>query len=136
MIEIGQMETTNIILADEDYREAVKTVVIAMTLGGGLIWALIGAHEAMVKTLGGKNDAEEEEDPQNIKPDESFDPILMEKKNRQYGKDLGATGRDLLFAYMLFVSKRTLLANIVAILGRLRDVNTLTCLREKCKTYL
>jgi hypothetical protein len=67
--------------------------VIALTLVGGLILALIGVHKAMVnKTLANENDVEGEEDPQNIKPDESFDPILvMEKKNCQYWALLGGT---------------------------------------------
>jgi hypothetical protein len=45
------METTDIILADKDQGEAVKTAVIALTLEGGIIPALIGAHKAMIKTF-------------------------------------------------------------------------------------
>jgi hypothetical protein len=130
------METTDIILADKDYGEAVKTVAIALTLGGGLIPALIGANKAMVKTLAGKKDAEEEEVPQNIKPGESFDPTLMETKYRRYVEDSGATGPELPFASVLFASERVPLADIVAILGRIGDVNTLADWRNLPSTKM
>jgi hypothetical protein len=92
---MGMMETTYNILADDDYGEAVKTIVIALTFGGGLIPAFIGAsNKAMVKTLAGKRDAEEDEDPKNIRRGESFDRTLMETKYRRYAVDSGATGLD------------------------------------------
>jgi hypothetical protein len=133
---IGPMETTDIILADKDYGEAVKTVAIALTLGGGLIPALIGANKAMVKTLAGKKDAEEEEAPKNIKPGESFLPTLMETKYRRYVEDSGATGPELPFASVLFASERVPLADIVAILGRIGDVNTLAYWRNLPSTKM
>jgi hypothetical protein len=130
------METTDIILADKDYGEAVKTVAITLTLGGGLIPALIGANKAMVKTLAGKKDAEEEEAPKNIKPGESFVPTLMETKYRRYVEDSGATGPELPFASVLFASERVPLADIVAILGRIGDVNTLADWRNLPSTKM
>jgi hypothetical protein len=133
---IGPMETTDIILADKDYGEAVKTVAIALTLGGGLIPALIGANKAMVKTLAGKKDAGEEEPPKNIKPGESFDPTIMETKYRRYVEDSGATGPELPFASVLFASERIPLADIVAILGRIGDVNTLADWRNLPSTKM
>jgi hypothetical protein len=50
--------------------------VIALAFGGELLLALIGANKAMVKTFAGKENAEEKEEPKNIKPGESFDPTL------------------------------------------------------------
>jgi hypothetical protein len=122
---ICPMETTYIILAYKDYGEAVKTVVIALPLGGGLVRALIGANKAMVKTLAGEKDAQEEEDPKNIKPGESFDPTLMETRYRRYVEDSGASGPSFPFNSVLLASQRTPLADIVAILGRIGDVNAL-----------
>ena len=61
--------------------------MIALALGCGLIPALIGANKAMVKTLAGREDAEEEEDPENIRHGNSFDPTLTETKHHQYAED-------------------------------------------------
>jgi hypothetical protein len=114
------METTYNILADDNYGEASKTIVIALTLGGGLIQALIGigaSNKAMVKTLAGKRDAEEDDDPKNIRCGKSFDPTLMETKYCPYPEDLGTIGLDWTFLCLCAVCIQTHpLADIVGIL--------------------
>jgi hypothetical protein len=120
---LNPMETSDLILADKDYGEVAKTVLIVLTLGGGLIPATISANQAMMKTLSGKKEGDTEEDPANIKPGESFDPTLTETKYRQFVEDSGATGPDLPFSSLLFAAERITLADIVAVLGRIQDVN-------------
>jgi hypothetical protein len=120
---LNPMETSDLILADKDYGEVAKTVLIVLTLGGGLIPATISANQAMMKALSGKKESDTEEDPANIKPGESFDPTLTETKYRQFVEDSGATGPDLPFSSLLFAAERIPLADIVAVLGRIQDVN-------------
>jgi hypothetical protein len=129
--------TTDIILADKDYGEAVKTVVIALTLGGGLIPALIGANKAMVKILAGEKDSEKEEDPKNIKPGESFDPsYIYGNKVSQIYRGLGRYWTELSLCLRAVCIRTHPLADIVAILGRIGDVNTLADWRKLPSTKM
>jgi hypothetical protein len=130
------MEATDLFLAaadavadvvevEKDYSDMTKTVLISLVLGGGLIPALISANSAMFLSLSGKRDEDEDvEALENVKPGESFDPTLLETKFRKYVADSGASGPDLPFSSLLFAADKIPLADIVAILGRIKDVDT------------
>jgi hypothetical protein len=111
---------------EKDYGDVTKTVLISLVLGGGLIPALISANSAMFRTLSGKgNEDEDAEALKKIQPGESFDPTLLETKFRKYVADSGASGPEIPFSGLLFAADRIPLADIVAILGRIKDIDTI-----------
>ena len=113
---------------DEDMGNFGKSAAIVFVLGGGLIPALIGANSAMFKTLF-SNSNRKEEDPEELakiaKSGDTFDPTLTETKFRQYVEDSGATGPELPLSGLLFAPEKIPVADIVAILGRIADVNSI-----------
>jgi hypothetical protein len=117
------METSDLLLAEKDYSNVGKTLVIALTLGGGLIPATISANMAMFKTLSGRKNADTE-DLSDMKPGNTLDPTITETKYREYVYDSGAAGPDLPFSPLLLSADRIPLADVVAVLGRIKDVDT------------
>lgn len=117
-------ETTDLLLAEKDYSEVPKTVAIALVLGGGLVPATIAANKAMFKTLSGRKDEEEEEEDLE-KSSSSLDPTISEKRYRKYVSDSGAQGPDLPSASLLFAADRIPLSDVVAVLGRIKDKNSI-----------
>ena len=118
--------SSNLMLAAEekDMSEFYKSAAIVLVLGGGLIPATIAANIAMFKTMSGKKE-KVEEDVSNVKPGETFDPTIFEQKYRKYVSDSGAGGPNLALSTLLFASEPIKVADIVAILGRIKDVNSI-----------
>jgi hypothetical protein len=108
--------------------EVLKTVAIALTLGGGLIPATISANQQMISALSGRkgyNDGKpmEEDDPNN-----TFDPTAGKGINptlRQYVIDSGASGPPLPKKELLFAADNIPLVDVIAVLGRIKDTNSI-----------
>lgn len=120
-----------------DTGEIMQSVAITLTLGGGLIPALISANGAMFKALSGrKGYIPEGEEPgpevetyENYDPNNTFDPTMGDPKNikyREYVIDSGATGPELPSSNLLFAADAIPIADIVAVLGRINDKESLT----------
>lgn len=118
-------------VAEKDYGEVAKSILIALAFGGGLIPAAIGANSAMISTLSGKPQVDEvstksrEELQQILREGKSLDPTILETKYRQYVADSGATGPTLPGSFLLFASEKIPTADIVAVLGRISDVDSI-----------
>jgi len=119
---IGPMETSDLMLADDE--GVIKVVAISLTLGGGLIPALISANKAMFTALSGRKESDADE---NVDAGDTLDPTVGEKnkKYRQYVYDSGSSGPDMPLSGLLLASDRIPVADLVAVLGRIQDVNTL-----------
>jgi len=119
----------------------LQSTVIALTLGGGLIPATISANSQMFKTLSGrKGYLAEGEEPgkdvetfENYDPNNTFDPTMGDPKNikyREYVIDSGATGPELPSSQLLFAADAIPIADIVAVLGRIENKDSLTNWRD------
>eukprot|EP00535_Pseudo-nitzschia_heimii_P006106 CAMPEP_0197185198 /NCGR_PEP_ID=MMETSP1423-20130617/11413_1 /TAXON_ID=476441 /ORGANISM="Pseudo-nitzschia heimii, Strain UNC1101" /LENGTH=304 /DNA_ID=CAMNT_0042636199 /DNA_START=147 /DNA_END=1061 /DNA_ORIENTATION=+ len=119
-----------------DTGKILQSGLIALTLGGGLIPALLSANTAMFKALSGrKGYIPEGEEPgpevetfENYDPNNTFDPTMGDAKNikyREYVIDSGATGPELPSKQFLFAADAIPIADIVAVLGRIEDKDSL-----------
>ena len=119
------VHTADMLLAAEEAEigEVGKTIVIALVFGGGLIPALISANTAMFKAMSGRKGEDEEEVDSNS-DGKSFDPTLKETKYRKYVVNSGATGPDLPLSTLLFAQDRIPVSDVVAVLGRIKDVQS------------
>ena len=119
-----------------DTGSIMQSTLIALTLGGGLIPALLSANTAMFKALSGrKGYIPEGEEPgpdvetfENYDPNNTFDPTMGDPKNikyREYVIDSGATGPELPSSQFLFAADAIPIADIVAVLGRIEDKDSL-----------
>ena len=126
---------------EADYGQIGQSVLIALTLGGGLIPSLIAANSGMIKALSGRKgyipDGEEPgpgvETFENYDPNNTFDPTMGDPKNikyREYVIDSGATGPQLPNSQFLFAADPIPIADIVAVLGRIQDKDSLTNWRD------
>lgn len=119
----------------------MENVLIVLTLGGGLIPALISANSSMFRTLSGrKGYIPEGEEPgpevetyENYDPNNTFDPTMGDPKNikyREYVIDSGATGPELPSSQFLLAADAIPIADIVAVLGRIKDKDSLANWRD------
>jgi len=119
-----------------DSGEITRNVLIALTLGGGLIPALISANGAMFTALSGrKGYLKEGEEPDknvetydNFDPNNTFDPTMGDPKNqkfREYVISSGASGPELANSQFLLSADKIPLVDIISILGRIDDVNSI-----------
>lgn len=126
---------------EADYGEIGQSVLIALTLGGGLIPSLIAANSGMIKALSGRKGyiaPGEEPGPgvetfENYDPNNTFDPTMGDPKNikyREYVIDSGATGPELPNSQFLFAADPIPIADIVAVLGRIENKDSLTNWRD------
>lgn len=138
-VTIAAVEAATEFTPDTD--AIMQNVVIALTLGGGLIPALISANTAMFKSLSGrKGYIPEGEEPgkgvetyETYDPNNTFDPTMGDKNNikyREYVIDSGATGPELPSSQFLFVADAIPVADIVAVLGRIKDKDSLANWRD------
>lgn len=122
--------SSSVVVGDssEDYGEALKTVAIALTLGGGLIPALISANGGLIKALSGRK-GDEPEKESDLDPNNTFDPTIFDMKTngkyRKYVIDSGASGPDIPNKAFFFAADRIPLADVVAVLGRISSVESI-----------
>jgi hypothetical protein len=113
----------------------VRDVLTALVLAGGLIPALISSNGAMFSALSGrKGYLKEGEEPgkdvetyENFDPNNTFDPTMGDPKNQKYREYVissGATGPELANSQFLFSADDIPLVDIIAILGRIDDVDS------------
>jgi hypothetical protein len=113
----------------------VRDVLTALVLAGGLIPALISSNGAMFSALSGrKGYIKEGEEPgkdvetyENFDPNNTFDPTMGDPKNQKYREYVissGATGPELANSQFLFSADDIPLVDIIAILGRIDDVDS------------
>jgi hypothetical protein len=113
----------------------VRDVLTALVLAGGLIPALISSNGAMFSALSGrKGYIKEGEEPgkdvetyENFDPNNTFDPTMGDPKNQKYREYVissGATGPELASSQFLFSADNIPLVDIIAILGRIDDVDS------------
>jgi len=117
-----------------DSGEITRNVLIALTLGGGLIPALISANGAMFTALSGrKGYLKEGEEPDknvetydNFDPNNTFDPTMGDPKFFcEYVIRSGASGPELTNSQFLLSADKIPLVDIISILGRIDDVNSI-----------
>jgi len=109
---------TGMILAEDlgKWGETMKSVLIVLLFGGGLIPAAIVANKSMLTTItGGKK----EEVIRN--PETSLDPTASVAKT--YISSSGASGPTLPNSALIFATEDIPLADIIAISGRISNVN-------------
>jgi len=100
-------------------KETVKTVLIVLFCGGGLIPATIAANQGMMDTLMRKRP--EKKELTDEQKSTNLDPTFG---MADYIEDSGATGESLTGSALLFAPERIPLADIVAIVGRISDVDS------------
>jgi len=126
---------------EADYGDIAQSALIVLTLGGGLIPSLFAANSGMMKALSGrKGYIPEGEEPgpgvetfENFDPNNTFDPTMGDAKNikfREYVIDSGATGPELPNRQFLFAADPIPIADIVAVLGRIENKDSLTNWRD------
>lgn len=94
-----------------EYKEFAKTVVIVLLFGGGLIPAAISANKSLIGTLTGKRrGGEDAQEGETI---------------ADYVSDSGASGPALSGSALLFASEKIPLADIVAVVGRIKDKDSM-----------
>ena len=143
MIDPASVTTATAVASEfqADYSEIGQSLAIILTLGGGLIPSLIAANTGMMKTLSGRKGyipAGEEPGPrvetfENYDPNNTFDPTMGDARNikyREYVIDSGATGPELPNSQFLFAADPIPVADIVAVLGRIEDKDSLTNWRD------
>ena len=143
MMAIDPSSITNAVAEEftPDTGAIIQSVLVTLTLGGGLIPALLSANTAMFKALSGrKGYIPEGEEPgpevetfENFDPNNTFDPTMGDPKNikyREYVIDSGATGPELPSSQFLFAADAIPVADIVAVLGRIENKDSLANWRE------
>jgi hypothetical protein len=111
-----------------DMGEVLKTVAIVLTLGGGLIPATISANRQMIQALSGRKGYNNGEPVAEDDPNNTFDPTAGKGVNpalRQYVIDSGASGPSLPKQRLLFAADKIPLVDIIAVLGRISDTNSI-----------
>lgn len=114
-------ETYLALVQEGDTSQITKSVVIGLVFGGGLIPAAINGNKEMINTLTGKRPLQQDAGD----PKTSLDPTIAETKYRTYIEDSGASGPLLPAASILFSQEPIKLVDIIAIMGRIQDVNSL-----------
>ena len=100
------VESSNVLLGmDEKMGEFAKSAIIALAFGGGLIPAAIAANKAMIGTLSGTRAGGDDDS--------------------DYVSDSGASGPALPGQALLFASENIPLVDIVAVMGRIKDTETM-----------
>lgn len=89
----------------EDYGEVVKSVLIVLLFGGGLIPAAIAANKSMISTLSGNRAGGDD------------------RKN--YVVDSGASGPPLKGQALIFANEEIPLVDIIAIIGRIQGYQSI-----------
>jgi hypothetical protein len=109
--------------------ELLKSVAIALTLGGGLIPATVSANRQMFQALSGrKGYTNDDEEIQEDDPNNTFDPTAGKGVNpqlRRYVMDSGATGPPLPNQRFLFAADDIPLVDVIAVLGRIPDTESI-----------
>lgn len=111
--ELGTMSSitsSNMLLSEftkETLGEAAKSLVIILAFGGGLIPAAIAANKSLVGTLSGKRRGGEE------------------GSTAEYITDSGATGPEIPNSFLLFASEKIPLVDIIAIIGRIGNTDSI-----------
>lgn len=106
----GILTNTNILLSEltaEKQGELAKGVVITLLFGGGLIPAAIDANKSLIGTLLGKRRGGED----------SISSAYIDSSS--------ASGPPLPNSFLLFASETIPLVDIIAVLGRIDDVNSI-----------
>ena len=114
-------ETFLALVQEGDASQITKSVVIGLVFGGGLIPAAINGNKDMMNTLTGKRPLQEDAGD----PKTSLDPTIAETKYRTYVEDSRASGPLLPAASFLFSQEPIKLVDVIAIIGRIQDVNSL-----------
>ena len=124
-----------------DQGDILQNIAICLVLGGGLIPATLSANGGMFKALSGRKGylAEGEEPGKDVEtidnydPNNTFDPTMGDPSNqkyREYVLSSGATGPELPSSQLLFAADEIPIADIVAILGRIDDKDSLVDWRD------
>jgi len=100
-------EMLSVDVSGSDMKEIVKSGFIVLLFGGGLIPAAISANKSLIGTLSGKRRGGEE------------------GSTSAYIESSGATGPSLPNSFLLFASERIPLVDIIAILGRIQNVDSI-----------
>lgn len=100
-IDIESTVSSSILLS-KDFSALIKPILISLTLGGGLIPALISANSAMAQTLSGK------------RVDDNGNEIIRIPSS--------ASGPTI---PVLLASDKVPLVEVIAVIGRIADVNSL-----------
>lgn len=111
--------SSGVLLSDLSFdrvKEGMKSILIVLFAGGGLIPAAIGANKALMGTLSG---ARKDQNAGN--PETNLDPTLAEIKT--YIESSGATGPNLPNSGLIFASEDIPVADIIAITGRMSNVD-------------
>ncbi|KAG7350759.1 ribosomal L39 protein [Nitzschia inconspicua] len=136
LVTVATAATTSMALALEETastepsntEEVLKTVAIALTLGGGLIPATISANQQMIQALSGRKGYNNGEPVPEDDPSNTFDPTAGKGINpllRQYVIDSGASGPSLPQQQLLFAADNIPLVDIIAVLGRIPDTDSI-----------
>lgn len=126
--EVATTTTTTTTESPSDTEEILKTVAIALTLGGGLIPATFSANQQMISALSGRKGYNNGEPVPEDDPSNTFDPTAGKGVNpafRQYVIDSGASGPSLPQQQWLFAADEIPLADIVAVLGRIPSTESI-----------
>lgn len=116
--EISALSSSGIILSKvEDTGEVVKAVLIVLLFGGGLIPASIAANKSMIATLSGGKKEQNVGDPKT-----SLDPTAAIAKT--YIESSGASGPELPNSALVFANEKIPLADVIAIVGRMANVDS------------
>jgi len=92
-------------VSPEDYGDVMKSVVIVLLVGGGLIPAAIVANKSMIGTLSGKRSGGD--------------------GRSNYVADSGASGPALPGQALIFASEKIPLVDIIAIMGRINGYGSI-----------
>lgn len=79
----------------------------------------------MIGTLTGSRRGGDDTLDQTKDPSKSFDPTISDTKNRAYVEDSGASGPVLPNSALLFAQQDIPLVDVIAVLGRVRDINSI-----------
>jgi len=110
----------------DDIAGLIKYFIIVAAFGGGLIPAALAGNKAMFETLAGKRRGGEQDiDAADYNPKTNMDPTVLDTKLRAYVESSGGTGAELSGSALLFPNERIPLVDIIAIMGRIQNVDSL-----------
>uniref|UniRef100_A0A6T8H6Q2 Uncharacterized protein n=1 Tax=Proboscia inermis TaxID=420281 RepID=A0A6T8H6Q2_9STRA len=109
----------------DDIKEVAKAGIIILTFGGGLIPAAIAANKALLNTFaGGQSKPKDLEE--GVDSSTSLDPYERQGKIGEYIESSGASGPLLPGSQFIFGKSADIpLADVVAVVGRIKDVNSI-----------
>uniref|UniRef100_A0A7S1BLB2 Uncharacterized protein n=1 Tax=Corethron hystrix TaxID=216773 RepID=A0A7S1BLB2_9STRA len=110
--------SSTLLLAEKDWGNLAKIVIISVAFGGGLIPALISANTRIIESLTRKGAAPPKEEGD---PSKSLDPYAALPIS--YVSDSGASGPTLSCSPLLFSGEPVKLVDVLAVIGRISDVN-------------